>query len=55
MDQYIKDNWKKIKAHLEQVGQTDNMFYKRAVAITANQKDPLADTLSLKTENPEEF
>lgn len=54
MDQYTKDNWEKIKAHLEQVGQTDNMFYKRAVAITANQKDPLADALSLKIENPEE-
>ena len=60
MDQYTKDNWTKIKAHLEQVGQTDNMFYKRAVAITANQKDPLqkdplTDTLSLETENPKEL
>lgn len=55
MDQHTKDNWNKIKAHLETVGKTDNMFYQRAVAITANQKDPLADNLSLKIENPEEL
>ena len=44
MDQYTKDNWKKIKAHLESVGQTDNMFYKRAVAIGDNKPDPLVQT-----------
>ena len=55
MDQYTKDNWEKIKTHLESVGKTDNMFYRRAIAITANQKDPLADNLSLKIENPEEL
>lgn len=55
MDQYTKDNWTKIKAHLEQVGQTDNMFYKRAVAITSQQKDPLEQHLSLNIETPEEL
>ena len=44
MDQYTKDNWKKIKAHLEQVGQTDNMFYKRAVAVSDDKPDPLVQT-----------
>jgi len=43
VDQYTKDNWTKIKAHLEQVGQTDNMFYKRAVAICAGGKDLIKD------------
>ena len=55
MDQYTKDNWKKIKAHLEKVGSTDNMFYERAVAIMANQKDPLPEPPSLTIETPEEL
>ena len=55
MDQYTKNNWKKIKAHLETVGQTDNMFYERAVAIMANQKDPLPEPPSLTIETPEEL
>ena len=41
--------------YLEQVGQTDNMFYKRAVAITSHQKDPLEQHLSLTIETPEEL
>ncbi len=55
MDQYTKENWKKIKAHLEKVGQTDNMFYKRAVAIMADQKDPLEQPPSLTIETLEEL
>lgn len=54
MDQHTKDNWKKIKAHLEKVGQTDNMFYKRAIAIVANQKDPLEEPQLPKIEDPGE-
>jgi len=54
MDQHTKDNWKKIKAHLEKVGQTDNMFYKRAIAIVANQKDPLEEPRLPKIEDPGE-
>ena len=55
MDQYTKDNWEKIKTHLKSVGKTDNMFYQRAIAITANQKDPLEQPPSLTTETPEEL
>lgn len=55
MDQHTKDNWNKIKAHLETVGKIDNMFYQRAVAITANQKDLLDDNLLPKIENLEEL
>jgi len=55
MDQHTKSNWEKIKAHLEEVGQTDNMFYRRAKAITANQSDPLEQHPSLTTEAPEEL
>jgi hypothetical protein len=41
MDKFQKENWAKIKAHLEEVGQTENMFYKRAVAICGNEPDPM--------------
>ena len=41
MDKQEKDNWKKVKDKLEETGKTDNWFYKRAVAITAGQPDPL--------------
>lgn len=40
MDQRTKDNWKKVKTSLEQAGKTDCYFYKRAVAITSQGKDP---------------
>ena len=55
MDQYTKNNWEKIKTHLEAVGQTNNMFYQRAVAIMANQKDPLEGHPSPAIETPEEL
>lgn len=55
MDQYTRNNWKKIKAHLEKVGCTDNMYYKRATAIMLDQKDPLPEPPSLTTEDPQEL
>lgn len=54
MDKHTKENWIKIKKVLEESNKTDCYFYKRAVAITAHQEDPLADNLSLKIENLEE-
>ena len=33
MDQHTYDNWVKIKATFEESGNTDNMFYKRAIEI----------------------
>jgi len=41
MDQHTYNNWVKIKETFEQSGNTDNMFYKRAVEITKTRKDPL--------------
>lgn len=41
MDRHTYENWKKIKEHMEKENRTDNMFYKRAVAIVAGKKDPL--------------
>ena len=45
MDQHTYENWVKIKAVFEESGNTDNMFYKRAVAIVKTGKDPLAKML----------
>jgi hypothetical protein len=50
MDQHTKDNWKKVKASLEKAGKTDCYFYKRAVAITSQGKDPFEEIPSLDTE-----
>ena len=41
MDEFQKENWAKVKAHLEEVGQTENMFYKRACAICKDLPDPM--------------
>ena len=41
MDEHQRENWKKIQAHLETVGATDNWFYKRAVVINAGGDDPM--------------
>ena len=43
MNKETKKNWEKIKAHFESLPESkrDNMFYKRAVAITNKQPDPL--------------
>ena len=35
------NNWKKVKEAMEANGNTDNMFYKRAVAICKGEDDPL--------------
>ncbi len=42
MDQHTYLNWVKIKAIFEESGNTDNMFYKRAVEIVKTRKDPLS-------------
>ena len=41
MDKTEIENWRKVKAALEESGKTDSFFYKRAVAILAGQNDPL--------------
>lgn len=33
------ENWKKIKAHMESIGKTDNWYYKRSCAIVAGRPD----------------
>ena len=35
------ENWQKIKDHMEAIGNTDNHFYSRAVAIVAGKDDPI--------------
>ena len=35
------ENWQRIKDAMEESGQTDNYYYKRAVAIVAGKEDPI--------------
>jgi hypothetical protein len=43
MDRDTLENWRKIRDHMERVGQTDNHYYKRALAILAGGRDPFDD------------
>jgi hypothetical protein len=45
MDQRTYDNWVKIKQTFEESGNTNNMFYTRAVEIVRSKRDPLAKYL----------
>jgi hypothetical protein len=45
MDQHTYNNWVRIKETFEASGNTDNMFYKRAVEISKTRRDPLAKFL----------
>ena len=45
MDQHTYDNWVKIKETFEASGNTNNMFYKRAIEIVKTRRDPLAKFL----------
>lgn len=41
MDDHTYQNWVKIKETFESSGNTENMFYKRAVEIVKTKKDPM--------------
>jgi hypothetical protein len=41
MDQDTYNNWAKIKAVMEESGNTNNTFYKRACEILVTRKDPM--------------
>lgn len=43
MDRFQKENWAKIKAHLQKIGKTDNDYYRRACDISAGRPDPIDD------------
>ena len=40
MDDQTLENWLRIRIHLQKTGNTENHFYKRAVAITDGRPDP---------------
>lgn len=45
MSEEERANWQKVKDALEEAGKTDCYFYRRAVAISSGDKDPLSDKL----------
>ncbi len=40
MDKETYDNWVRVKEALEASGKTDSFFYKRALYIVQNKRDP---------------
>lgn len=40
MDPQTRENWRRIRDHLEAAGKTDNHYYRRALAILAGMPDP---------------
>ena len=52
MDRDEIENWGKIKAHMEAVGNTDNFYYRRACAILSGQSDPMQEKLPRTDEDP---
>ena len=41
MDKTVRENWQRVKDHMEEMDTKDNYFYKRAVAILSGQADPM--------------
>jgi len=39
MDAQTRENWRRVKEHLERAGKTDNQYYKRALKILSGQPD----------------
>jgi len=39
MDARTRENWRRVKEHLERAGKTDNQYYKRALKILSGQPD----------------
>lgn len=42
MDEHTYNNWVRIKQTFESSGNTDNLFYRRAVEIVKSKIDPYA-------------
>ena len=50
MGDHEYNNWVKIKEMYEESGNTNYVFYKRAVEIVKTKKDPLEKMLSFENE-----
>ena len=51
MGDHEYNNWVKIKEMYEESGNTNNVFYKRAVEIVRSKRDPLAKYLGDKNDS----
>ena len=47
-----RENWERIKLHLQALGKTDSFFYKRAVAISDGKDDPMEPLPELEDNSP---
>ena len=48
MDEETLANWERIKEKMEENGNTDNMFYKRACIVCKGGDDPLDNSKLLE-------
>ena len=46
-----RENWEKIKLHMQALGKTDSFFYKRAVAISDGKDDPMENLPKLEEDS----
>ena len=46
MDKTSYENWVRVKEVLEECGNTDNFYYRRACAIVSGQPDPIDKIMS---------
>lgn len=53
MNKAERENWIRVKESMEAENATDNMYYRRAVAISEGKPDPL-DTLKFIESDTEE-
>jgi len=40
VDAQTRENWRRIRDHIEAAGKTDNHYYRRGLAILAEMSDP---------------
>ncbi len=43
MNDAERANWQLVKDAMEESGNTDNMYYRRAVAIVGGNEDPMSE------------
>lgn len=54
MDPQTRENWRRIRDHLEAAGKTDNHYYRRALVILAGMPDPFDRYHVIERQRPDD-
>jgi len=54
VDPQTRENWRRIRDHLEAAGKTENHYYRRALAILAGMPDPFDRYHVIERERPDD-